>query len=100
MTDAGKHEKGAVVMSRPRGVRQYWPQLLCALAVGIAEPRLELAWKCRQGFGDSEACVWGRAFLPLGRWLAPVVVTPVALGVLLILAWAWRAVAARGDASR
>ena len=64
---------------------------------GIAEPHLELAWKCRQGFRASEACVWGRAFLPMGRWVAPVFVTPIAFGVLLILAWAWRAVATRYD---
>ena len=49
MTDVGKHEKQAIapILGSQRGVRQYWPQQLCALAIGIAEPHLELAWKCR-----------------------------------------------------
>ena len=70
-------------------LRAWWP-LWIALIIGIAEPHVELAWKCRTGFEASEACVWGRAFLPLGRWLAPVFVTPVALVVIIALRWGWR----------
>ena len=65
--------------------RRWWLLLASALAIGIAEPYLEIAWKCRAGLEASEACVWGRAYFPLGRWLAPVIVAPVALVVLLVL---------------
>jgi len=65
--------------------RRWWLLLASALAIGIAEPYLEIAWKCRAGLEATEACVWGRAYLPLGRWLAPVIVAPVALVVLLVL---------------
>ena len=53
-----------------------------ALAVGVAEPPLEVAWKCRAGFESSEACVWGRALLPLGRAAGLVIITPITFGVL------------------
>ena len=66
------------------------PQLLCAVVVGIAEPHVELLWKCRAGFESSEACVWGRSYLPLGRWLAPIIVTPIVFVVLVLLTLAWR----------
>jgi hypothetical protein len=78
------------VPERPTArARRWWP-LWLALAIGIAEPHVELAWKCRASFQSSEACVWGRAYLPLGRWLAPLVVTPIAFVVLIALSWAWR----------
>jgi len=76
-------------MSEPGGIRRLWPQLLCALAIGIAAPHVELAWKCRQGFESSEACVWGRSYLPLTRWLEALIVTPVVFAVLVFLSWAW-----------
>jgi hypothetical protein len=75
--------------SRPRRSPWSW-RLWVALLIGIAEPHVELAWKCRAGFEASEACVWGRAFLPLGRWLAPLFVAPIAFVALTGLAWAWR----------
>jgi hypothetical protein len=74
---------------QPRRSAWSW-RLLVALLIGIAEPHVELAWKCRAGFETSEACVWGRAFLPLGRWLAPLFVAPLAFLALTALAWAWR----------
>jgi hypothetical protein len=58
-----------------------------ALAVGLAEPPLEVAWKCRAGFESSEACVWGRAFLPLGRAVGLVIITPVTFAVLYCIRW-------------
>ena len=67
-------------------LRRWQSLLLCALAIGIAEPYVELAWKCRVGMEASEACVWGRAFLPLGRWVAPLFVTPLVFVALLALA--------------
>jgi hypothetical protein len=73
-------------MNQP-STRRRWPILLgIALVIGIAEPYLELAWKCRAGLETSEACVWGRSFLSLGKWLAPVFVTPIAFIALLVLA--------------
>jgi hypothetical protein len=66
--------------------RRRWPFLLAtALAIGIAEPYVEIAWKCRAGLEASEACVWGRSYLSLGKWLAPVFITPLAFVALLIL---------------
>jgi hypothetical protein len=70
-------------------LQRRWVLVAIAVAIGVAEPHVELAWKCRAGFEHSEACVWGRAFLPLARWLAPVFVVPLALGALLILAMGW-----------
>jgi hypothetical protein len=72
-----------VTRSRPR---RWQLLLICAVAIGIAEPYVEIAWKCRAGMEASEACVWGRSFLPLGKWLAPVIVTPIAFVALLFLA--------------
>lgn len=65
--------------------RRWWLLLMGALAVGIAEPYLEIAWKCRAGFEASEACVWGRSFFSLGRWVAPLFVAPVVFIAFLIL---------------
>jgi hypothetical protein len=58
---------------------------IIALAIGIAFPYLELAWKCREGLATSEACVWGRAYLPLGRWLEPLIITPIAFVIISIV---------------
>jgi hypothetical protein len=66
---------------------------LVALGVGLAEPYAEIAWKCRAGFEGTEACVWGRALLPLGRWVALVVITPVCFLLLLAVDWGWRRLA-------
>ena len=74
----------------PRRGLRLLPQLVCAIVIGVAEPHLELLWKCRAGFETSEACVWGRSYLPLGRWLAPIIVTPVVFVVLVLLTLAWR----------
>jgi hypothetical protein len=62
---------------------------LIALATGIAEPYVEIAWRCRTGLETSEACVWGRALLPLGRWVAPLLVAPVVFVALTGMTWAW-----------
>jgi len=67
-------------------------RLLAAIAVGVVEPYAEVAWKCRAGFESSEACVWGRAFLPLGRIAGLVIVAPITLLVLTVVTslWRWR----------
>jgi hypothetical protein len=54
-----------------------------ALLIGLIEPRAEVAYKCRDGLEASEACVWARAYLPLGQVVVPFVVAPVTLLVLL-----------------
>ena len=72
---------------------------LSALASGIVEPFAEVAWKCRTGFETSEACVWGRSYLPLGRVAGLVIVAPLAFGMLFLIRWAWQARVARSRPS-
>jgi hypothetical protein len=60
-----------------------------ALAIGLIEPSLEIAWKCRAGLETTEACVWGRSYLPLGRAIGLVVIAPLAFAVLSLIRWAW-----------
>lgn len=69
-----------------------------ALAIGLAEPYIEIAWKCRQGFESTEACVWGKSFFSLAQWLVPLIVTPVVYVVLSLIAWSWRQWRARAVA--
>jgi len=57
-----------------------------AAAVGIAYPYFELAWKCRGGAVDSEACTWGRAYFSLSRWVEPLIVAPIALLLITLVA--------------
>lgn len=69
-------------------MRRYAPLLLrlaIAVAIGIAFPYLELVWKCRDGFQTTEACVWGKAYLPLSRSVEPVIVAPIAFLLLTVL---------------
>jgi len=61
-----------------------------ALAAGALEPPLEVAWKCRSGFESTEACVWGRSFLPLSRVVGIVLIAPVTFVVLMAVAYFWR----------
>jgi hypothetical protein len=68
-----------------------------ALAIGVAEPYLELAWKCRQGLEASEACVWGRSLFPLSRAAGLLIVAPIAFVVLTIIGHLWWT---RGSRSR
>lgn len=76
-------------MSRPPGT--VLVLILVALAVGVAEPSLEVAWKCRAGFESSEACVWGRSYLPLGRAIGLVFIAPITFGILMFVRGTWRA---------
>ncbi len=60
-------------------------KLAIAAVIGLAYPYLELAWKCRSAVATSEACVWGRAYFPLVRWVEPLIVIPIAfLAITLI----------------
>ena len=73
--------------------------ILVALAIGLAEPLVEVAWKCRAGFETSEACVWGKSLMPLGRIAGLVIVAPLSFAVLLLLRWAWQAYTGRSRSS-
>jgi hypothetical protein len=75
--------------------RRAWARLAIAIVVGLAEPPLELAWRCRAGFEASEACVWGKSLLPLARIVAPVVIIPATLVILLLAEWLWTNAKAR-----
>ena len=60
-------------------------RIAIALVVGLAEPSIELAWKCREGFETSEACVWGKAYLPLSRALGLLIIAPAVFGLLTLV---------------
>jgi hypothetical protein len=60
-----------------------------ALAIGLVEPNLEIAWKCRAAFETSEACVWGKAYLPLGRVVGVVIIAPITFAVLALVVRLW-----------
>ena len=62
-----------------------------ALVAGLAEPILEVAWKCRAPHESSEACVWGRSLMPLGRIIGLVLIAPLVFGALTLCMYAWRA---------
>lgn len=66
--------------------RSTWLRMFAAMVIGAVTPYLEIAWKCRTGFEMSEACVWGRSYLPLTRWLEPLLIAPVVFLVLTIIA--------------
>ena len=68
---------------------------LTALAVALAQPFVELIWKCRQGFETSEPCVWGKSLLPLTSSVGLIVVAPLLFGVLLFVRALWRAARAK-----
>ena len=63
---------------------------IVAAVVGFGYPYLELAWKCRAGAERSEACVWGRAYMPASRWIEPLIVAPLVFGALTLIAHLWR----------
>ena len=77
--------------------RSTWVLIGLALAVGLAEPYLELAWKCRAGLEASEACVWGRSYFPLSRVMGVALVAPLAFVALVIVRRVWTR---RGETSR
>jgi hypothetical protein len=83
-------------VSRPRSPRAILlAQAAVAVTIGVLWPYAELRWKCRAGFEHSEACVWGRSFFSLSRYVEPVIIAPVALVVLVLLTVAWRRIAGR-----
>jgi hypothetical protein len=63
------------------------PVVILAIAVlfAIGYPYLELAWKCRPSEVHSEACVWGRSYFSLSRWVEPVIIAPIAWAVMMVV---------------
>lgn len=60
--------------------------LVAGLAAGALYPLIETAISCRAP--DSEACVWGKALLPLEIAVSAFVVgIPLAIVVFLALEW-------------
>lgn len=59
-------------------------KLAAALLVGLGAADLELAVRCASA-ATSEACVWGRAYLPVTRVAYPLVLVPLAYLVLSLL---------------
>ena len=62
---------------------RYLVLAVASLAIGVAYPYAELAFKCRQP--DSEACVWAKSFWSLSIWVEPPIIG-VAAFVALALA--------------
>ena len=60
--------------------------LSTGLAAGLGSPYIELALACR--VPASEACVWGKAFFPLTRWVSLILIGGVGTGlVYAVLRW-------------
>jgi hypothetical protein len=70
-----------------RRFRPHIARLVVAAVVGIAYPHAELAWKCRAGATSSEACVWGRSYMPLSEWVEPLIIGPVVFVLFTVLAY-------------
>jgi hypothetical protein len=68
-------------------LRPHIARLIVAAIIGIAYPHAELAWKCRASSLHSEACVWGRSYMPLSRWVEPLIIAPVVFVLLTVLAY-------------
>ena len=60
---------------------------ISALVVGVAYPLIQLAVDCRAP--DSEACVWGKAYLPLSLALSVVVLGSV-VAIVMFAVFEWR----------
>jgi hypothetical protein len=58
--------------------------LVIAALFAIAYPYLELAWKCRPSEVHSEACVWGRSYFSLSRWVEPLIIAPIAWAIMTV----------------
>jgi len=61
--------------------------IIIGVVVGAAYPFVDVALSCR--VPESEACVWGRAYLPLSLAIS----IPIIGGVVAVVAyalWAWR----------
>lgn len=55
-------------------------RVVASLALAAATPWIQVQIACRDPV--SEACVWGKAYLPLSTALSIVVLTPLFIGLL------------------
>ena len=64
-------------------------KLLAAVVVTVAAAQLEVAVKCHgepaPGRATSEACTWGRAYLPATRMLYLLIGGPLVYGALTLV---------------
>ena len=65
-------------------MRDWRVRLAVAALIGVSVPLAELALACRVPV--SEACVWGKALLPVSLGVGLVVVGPIAFAILSALA--------------
>ncbi len=66
--------------------------IVIGAAVGAAYPFIDVALSCRAP--DSEACVWGKAYLPLSLAISIPILGGVVAAVAYAL-WAWRSARSR-----
>ena len=75
-----------------KGTKQVFCAVVLGLLAGVASPFIDAALSCRAP--ESEACVWGKAYLPLSLGISvPVIGTIVAVIAYAVMAW-------RGDKAR
>jgi hypothetical protein len=66
--------------------RDIWLAVALSVGIGLIEPYVELAWKCRAGLEQSEACVWGRAYFRAAQLATLLILTPLLFGSWWVLA--------------
>ena len=65
--------------------RDVWLAAALSIAIGLAEPYVELAWKCRAGFEAMEPCVWGKAYFRVAQVATIVILSPLLFGLWFLL---------------
>ena len=68
--------------------------VVLGVAVGVAIPFIDVAWSCR--VPESEACVWGKAYLSLSLSLS-IPVIGIIVAVLAYAVMAWKGKAGKND---
>ena len=67
--------------------------IILGVVVGAAYPFVDVALSCR--VPESEACVWGKAYLPLSLAISIPIIGGVIAAVAYAL-WTWRSTRSRG----
>lgn len=79
-----------------RRARQLVIALIVGVVVGAASPFIDVALSCRAP--ESEACVWGKAYLPLSLSISiPLIGSGVAAIAYALMAWRKRRARRNGD---
>jgi hypothetical protein len=71
-----------------RGRRRLFEALAVGALVGVGYPIVDVLMACRAP--DSEACVWGKAYLPLSLALSVPLLGGSVAGLLYVAQRAWR----------